>query len=331
MRCLERAPQASAGIGRAHAELSVSAPGAPPRREGARDHAIFWIVKVLTTGMGEISSDFLVHHLNPVLAVTLGALGFALSLLLQFRARTYVSTIYWGAVVMVSIFGTMAADVLHVVLGVPYLYSTAFYAVVLALLFLFWQRTGRTLSIHSITGGRREFFYWATILATFALGTAGGDMTATSLGWGYLASGILFAALIALPAIARRWFGWSEIFAFWFAYVVTRPLGLRSPTGWGNRRAGAVSAGVRERSVSGGGSRSSASSGISPSREAIKNDLPISAPSRWSSIAGRGADRKRSACDRPDRGKGVTESWARAPRSRAKLARSCLVLKHWVA
>lgn len=199
----------------------------------------FWILKILTTGMGETSSDFLVHHLNPVLAVLLGALGFALSLAWQFRARRYVATTYWFAVVMVSVFGTMAADVLHVVLGIPYLDSTAFYAVALALIFVAWHRRERTLSIHSIVGGSRERFYWATILATFALGTAVGDLTATTLGWGYLASGVLFGALIALPAIARRWFGWGEIFAFWFAYVVTRPLGasfadwMGKPKSWG--------------------------------------------------------------------------------------------------
>ncbi len=189
--------------------------------------------------MGETSSDFLVHHLNPVLAVLLGALGFVLSLVLQLRTRRYVAATYWFAVVMVSVFGTMAADVLHVVLGIPYLYSTAFYAVALALIFVAWQRREGTLSIHSITGGGRELFYWATILAAFALGTAGGDMTATTLGWGYLASGLLFAVLIAIPAIARRWFGWGEIFAFWFAYVVTRPLGasfadwMGKPKSWG--------------------------------------------------------------------------------------------------
>ncbi len=189
--------------------------------------------------MGETSSDFLVHHLNPVLAVLLGAGGFALSLLLQFRSRRYVVAIYWFAVVMVSVFGTMAADVLHVVVGIPYVYSTAFYAVALGAIFLWWYRSEGTLSIHRIYGGWREIFYWATIFATFALGTAGGDMTASSLGWGYFASGLLFLGLIALPSLGRRWFGWDAIFAFWFAYVVTRPLGasfadwMGKPKSWG--------------------------------------------------------------------------------------------------
>ncbi len=199
----------------------------------------FWILKVLTTGMGETSSDFLVHHLDPVLAVALGALGFLCALVLQFRARRYVVGIYWFAVVMVSVFGTMAADVLHVVVGIPYVLSTAFYAVALGAIFLWWYRSERTLSIHRIDGGRRETFYWAAILATFALGTAGGDMTASSLGWGYFASGLLFLGLIALPSLGRRWFGWGAIFSFWFAYVVTRPLGasfadwMGKPKSWG--------------------------------------------------------------------------------------------------
>ncbi|MGC8484691.1 MAG: hypothetical protein ACP5O6_03515 [Candidatus Baltobacteraceae bacterium] len=214
----------------------------PPARMQSKVPEItsaFWVLKILTTGMGETSSDFLVHHLNPVVAVALGAGFFALSLVLQFRARRYIVAIYWFAVVMVSVFGTMAADVLHVVLGIPYVFSTVFYAVALGTIFLWWYRSERTLSIHEIYGGRREAFYWATILATFALGTAGGDMTATSLGWGYLASGLLFLGAIALPTIGRRWFGWGPIFAFWFAYVLTRPLGasfadwMGKPKSWG--------------------------------------------------------------------------------------------------
>ena len=201
--------------------------------------AAFWVLKILTTGMGETSSDFLVHHLDPFFAVALGAGFFALALALQFRVRRYIVAIYWFAVVMVSVFGTMAADVLHVVIGIPYVLSTAFYAVALAAIFLWWYRSEGTLSIHRIDGGRREAFYWATVLATFALGTAGGDMTASSLGWGYLASGLLFLGAIAIPSIGRRWFRWGEIFSFWFAYVLTRPLGasfadwMGKPKSWG--------------------------------------------------------------------------------------------------
>jgi uncharacterized membrane-anchored protein len=158
-------------------------------------------------------------------AVGLGAVGFAAALVLQFRARRYVAWIYWLAVVMVSVFGTMAADVLHVGLGIPYLVSTVFFTVVLAAVFVVWYRTERTLSIHRIDTRRRELFYWATVLGTFALGTAAGDLTATTLGWGYFGSGVVFAVAIAVPAVAHRRFGLGAIPAFWIAYVITRPLG----------------------------------------------------------------------------------------------------------
>jgi uncharacterized membrane-anchored protein len=126
---------------------------------------------------------------------------------------------------MVSVFGTMAADVLHVGLGIPYIVSTIFYAIVLAVIFITWYALEKTLSIHSITTFRREFFYWATVTATFAFGTAAGDLTATTLKLGYFASGVLFAVIIAIPAIAHRAFGMNAILAFWLAYVTTRPLG----------------------------------------------------------------------------------------------------------
>jgi uncharacterized membrane-anchored protein len=126
---------------------------------------------------------------------------------------------------MVSVFGTMAADVTHIVLGVPYVVSTAVFAVLLAAVFIVWFRTDGTLSIHSITSRRRETFYWATVLLTFALGTAAGDMTATTLHLGYFASGVVFAVVIAIPALAFRMFRLNAVVAFWFAYIVTRPLG----------------------------------------------------------------------------------------------------------
>ena len=185
----------------------------------------FWITKVLTTGMGESTSDYLVITLGPPVAIAIGAVVFAVALILQFRARRYVAGIYWFAVVMVSVFGTMCADVLHVGLGIPYLFSTAFFAVVLAVVFVVWYRTERTLSIHSITTRRRELFYWATVLATFALGTAGGDFTATTLHLGFLGSGILFAVVIAIPAVSWWKLRLNAIVAFWIAYVTTRPLG----------------------------------------------------------------------------------------------------------
>jgi len=187
--------------------------------------AIFWLTKVLTTGMGETTSDYLVHTLDPAVAVGLGGLAFVAAMALQFGVRRYIPWVYWLAVVMVSIFGTMAADVLHVGLGIPYLVSTVFYAAVLAAVFFLWQRTEGTLSIHSITSRRREAFYWAAVLATFALGTAAGDLTAVTFQLGYLGSGVLFALAIAVPAAGYWKFGVKAIPAFWVAYVLTRPLG----------------------------------------------------------------------------------------------------------
>lgn len=185
----------------------------------------FWIVKALSTAMGEATSDYLVHALNPVPAVLLGFAGFVVALAVQFSMRRYLAWTYWFAVVMVGVFGTMAADVLHVGFHVPYKESTALYAVVLAAVFVTWQKTERTLSIHSIDTPRREAFYWAAVVATFALGTAAGDLTATTLHLGYFYSIVLFAGLIAVPAVGFWRFHWNPILAFWFAYVVTRPFG----------------------------------------------------------------------------------------------------------
>lgn len=185
----------------------------------------FWIVKVLTTAMGEATSDFLVYHINPYLAVILGFLGFLGALALQFWVTRYKAWVYWLLVVMVSIFGTMAADVTHIVLGVPYTLSTAGFAVALVVIFSLWYRTEGTLSIHSIYTTRREIFYWATVLATFALGTAAGDWTAMTLRLGYLDSGVLFAVLFLVPGILYWRFDLNSVAAFWTSYVMTRPLG----------------------------------------------------------------------------------------------------------
>ena len=187
--------------------------------------AYFWIVKGLSTAMGESTSDYLVHALNPVPAVLLGFAGFVIALAVQFLMRRYVAWTYWFAVVMVGVFGTMAADVLHVGFGVPYIASSALYAVVLAGVFVIWQKFERTLSIHSIDSIQRECFYWATVVSTFALGTAVGDLAATTLHLGYFLSGVLFAVVITIPAIGYWRFKWNPILAFWAAYVLTRPLG----------------------------------------------------------------------------------------------------------
>jgi len=185
----------------------------------------FWVTKILTTAMGEATSDFMNSALGPAIAVPLMLIGLVIALKLQFKKPSYNAWNYWLVVVMVAVFGTSAADALHVGFGIPYTISTSFYLVVLTVVFIAWYRSEKTLSIHSIYTRRREQYYWATVLATFALGTAAGDMTATSFHIGYLASGIMFASIIALPAVAHRWLGLNSILAFWFAYIITRPLG----------------------------------------------------------------------------------------------------------
>ncbi|MDB5175247.1 MAG: putative rane-anchored protein [Candidatus Saccharibacteria bacterium] len=185
----------------------------------------FWIVKLLTTALGESTSDYLVQRLNPYVAVLVGLVCFAIAIAIQFRVRRYIAWVYWLAVSMVAVFGTMAADVLHNALGVPYIASVLFFGTALAVVFSVWYKTERTLSIHSINTPRRELFYWATVLTTFALGTAAGDLAAYSAGLGFLSAGILFAVIFAVPAVAWWRFRLHPIVAFWAAYIMTRPLG----------------------------------------------------------------------------------------------------------
>ncbi len=192
----------------------------------------FWIAKLLSTALGESTSDYFVFNFpglptreGEYAAVILGGVVLAAALILQLVVRRYNAWIYWFAVVMVAVFGTMAADVLHVVIGVPYLDSTIFFLVCLAVVFAAWYLTERTLSIHSIDTPRRELFYWATVMATFALGTAAGDLTAGTFGLGYFAAALLFLGLFILPGLAYWLLGLNSIAAFWFAYIITRPLG----------------------------------------------------------------------------------------------------------
>jgi uncharacterized membrane-anchored protein len=186
---------------------------------------MFWATKLLTTAMGESTSDYLVKVLNPVVAVGIGTLVLLGVLAFQVGKDRYIPWVYWLAVLMVAIVGTMAADVLHKQFGVAYAVSSLFFAIVLAAVFVVWYRTEGTLSIHSITTMRRELFYWAAVMATFALGTAVGDFTAHTLGLGFFSSAVFFAGLILVPAIGYRFFRMNEVLAFWFAYVLTRPLG----------------------------------------------------------------------------------------------------------
>jgi uncharacterized membrane-anchored protein len=185
----------------------------------------FWVIKALSTAMGESTSDYLVHAMPPVVAVLLGFVAFVAALVVQLRMQRYAAVTYWLAVVMVGVFGTMVADVLHVGFGVPYWVSSPLFAVALAAVFVGWQRTEQTLSIHSVNTTRRELFYWAAVVATFALGTAVGDLTAVTVHLGYGGSAILFAVVITIPAFGFWRLRWDPIASFWTAYVLTRPLG----------------------------------------------------------------------------------------------------------
>jgi uncharacterized membrane-anchored protein len=185
----------------------------------------FWVAKLLTTGMGETTWDWSATALGPVPAIVLSGLGFVVAMTLQLRASTYRPWRYWFAVLMVSVFGTTVADAVHVVLGVPYVVSTTAFALAVLAAFALWYRTEGTLSIHSIDTRRRELFYWAAVILTFALGTALGDFTATTLGVGYAASIAVFGVLFALPFLVRPWAAAAPVSAFWVAYVMTRPFG----------------------------------------------------------------------------------------------------------
>lgn len=187
--------------------------------------AWFWVAKALSTAFGESTSDSLVRILGPVPAVLLGFGAFVVALAIQLRVGRYRAVPYWLAVAMVGVFGTMAADVLHVGLGVPYVFSASLAAIALMVVFFAWWRVEGTLSVHDITTTRRELFYWAAVCATFALGTALGDLTAVTLHLGYAWSIVVFGALIAVPAVGYRWLHWNAILSFWMAYVLTRPLG----------------------------------------------------------------------------------------------------------
>jgi uncharacterized membrane-anchored protein len=185
---------------------------------------LFWVVKILTTAGGEATSDFFAS-LGNIVGGGLELILFFAALVFQFRSQRYRAAAYWFLAYAIAIFGTGVADFLHLDVGIPYAGTTLLWAIILATVFWVWYRNEGTLSIHSITTQRRECYYWATVFATFALGTALGDFTATALGFGFLASGILFGVVILIPALAWSKFGMNSIAAFWFAYVVTRPLG----------------------------------------------------------------------------------------------------------
>jgi len=185
---------------------------------------LFWVVKILTTAGGEVTSDYLKKYGNFGGGGTEVAL-FVIALVLQFATRRYRALAYWSLAYAIAIAGTGLSDFLHLDVHIPYAGTSLMWAAILAVVFWVWYRSEGTLSIHSITTQRREAFYWATVFATFALGTALGDFTATSLNMGYLPSGLFFLGVFLLPALAWWRFGMNSVAAFWAAYVVTRPLG----------------------------------------------------------------------------------------------------------
>lgn len=187
----------------------------------------FWVIKILCTTVGETGADFLNTNLNLGLDGVTAIIGAILgvTLIFQFKSKKYIPGIYWLAVVLISIVGTLITDNLTDKLGIPLMYTTIIFTAVLSIVFASWYRKEKTLSIHSIVTSRREAFYWLAILFTFALGTAAGDLLAETINLGYMLSAIIFAGLIAAVAISHFVFKVNAILAFWIAYILTRPLG----------------------------------------------------------------------------------------------------------
>jgi uncharacterized membrane-anchored protein len=186
----------------------------------------FWIIKILSTTVGETGADYLAVHVGLGAGVTTAIMAglLACALLVQLARDRYVPWIYWLTVVLLSVVGTQITDLLTDRLGVSLYASTAVFAVLLALLFAVWHRYEGTLSINAIDNRRRELFYWGAILVTFALGTAAGDLATEALGLGFRVGVLAFGALIAAITVAWR-LGAGAVLTFWLAYILTRPLG----------------------------------------------------------------------------------------------------------
>ncbi len=187
---------------------------------------IFWIIKILSTTVGETGADYLAVHVGLGANLTMACMASLLlaALILQLRARRYVPWTYWLTVVLVSVVGTQMTDVLSDKLEISLYVSTVAFAGALAVTFAAWYAVERTLSIRTIVTTRRELFYWTAILFTFALGTAAGDLATEALGLGFQLGVIVFGLLIAAFA-ALYWLGVNAVFTFWLAYILTRPLG----------------------------------------------------------------------------------------------------------
>ncbi|MDR3542289.1 MAG: hypothetical protein P4L69_15200 [Desulfosporosinus sp.] len=209
---------------------------------------LFWIIKIMATTVGETAADFLNTNLNLGLTVTTFIMGGLLfiTLFFQFSSKKYVPRIYWLAVVLISVVGTLITDNLTDNFGVPLKTTTIIFTFALLGTFAAWYMSEKTLSIHSILTTKREGFYWLTILFTFALGTAAGDLIAEGLSLGYWKSVLLFAALIGMVTIAHHRFKLNSVLSFWLAYILTRPLSasfgdyLSQPSNAGGLNLGSV-------------------------------------------------------------------------------------------
>ena len=188
---------------------------------------IFWIIKIMATTVGETAADFLAFNLKLGLSNTslLMAGLLVVVLFFQLRAHRYVPALYWTVVVFISVVGTLISDNLVDNFGVSLVTTTIIFASALVLVFALWYASEKTLSVHSIETTKRELFYWAAILCTFALGTSAGDLVGESLGLGYVKSALLFGGLIAATFLAYRYLHLNAVLAFWAAYILTRPLG----------------------------------------------------------------------------------------------------------
>ncbi|MFD0067901.1 hypothetical protein [Streptomyces sp. NPDC056690] len=235
---------------------AASAAGTQAVPSGARPHwnkvpevtAYFWIIKVLCTTVGETAADLLNEKAGLGLtgvSVLMSAL-LAVVLVVQFRTSAYRAGVYWLAVALISVVGTLISDNLTDNMGVPLETSTTVFAIILAIVFVVWYRRERTLSIHSIDSTSRESFYWLAVLFTFALGTAAGDLVSERMDLGYWLAAVLFGLAIAAVALAHFKLGLDAVWSFWIAYILTRPLGasigdyLSQPTGDGGLGIGTV-------------------------------------------------------------------------------------------
>jgi len=208
----------------------------------------FWLIKLLAVTVGETAADYLAINLGYGLSTTTWIMSVVLVIVLalQFAQKRYVPWAYWLAVVMISIVGTLVTDNMVDNLDIALQASTIFFTVVLAITFIAWYATERTLSIHTIHSTRREIFYWLAILFTFSLGTAASDLVSEQFGLGYLVTGIIFGAIVAAIAVAFLVFRIDGILAFWMAYILTRPVGasfgdlLSQPTEYGGLGLGTI-------------------------------------------------------------------------------------------